>query len=154
MYKHFGLKQPLQECVSDAQAPTWMTEGCTVHSICSSGAGTNAIEAKIGKQPVLPKCILYGTKAETVKHLVSYCPKLTQKQYKRRRRIVIIRVHCELRIMDWKVQKWCEHAPAQVMENDEVELYWDLTIQTDMAVTHKRPDIILVEKATQKMDSH
>ena len=36
------------------------------------------------------------------------------------------------------------------MENDEVELYWDLTIQTDITVTHNRPDIILVEKAIQK----
>ena len=36
------------------------------------------------------------------------------------------------------------------MENDEVELYWDLTIQTDMTMAHNRPDIILVEKAIQK----
>ena len=39
---------------------------------------------------------------------------------------------------------------ADVMENDEVELYWSLTIQTDMTVAHNRPDIILVEKAIQK----
>ena len=31
-----------------------------------------------------------------------------------------------------------------------VELYWDLTIQTDITVAHNRPDIILVEKATRK----
>ena len=35
------------------------------------------------------------------------------------------------------------------MENDEVELYWDLTIQTD-TVTHNRPYIILAEKAIWK----
>ena len=40
--------------------------------------------------------------------------------------------------------------PADVVENNEVELYWDLAIQTDMTVAHNRPDIILVEKATQK----
>ena len=33
---------------------------------------------------------------------------------------------------------------------DEVELYWDLTIQTDMTVAHNRPDIILVEKAIRE----
>ena len=43
-----------------------------------------------------------------------------------------------------------EHTPADVVENDEVELYWDLTIQTDMTVAHNRPDIILVEKAIRK----
>ena len=37
------------------------------------------------------------------------------------------------------------------MDNYDVELYWNLTIQTDMAVTHNRPDIIiLVETAIQK----
>ena len=37
---------------------------------------------------------------------------------------------------------WYEHTPADVVENDEVEFYWDLTIQTDMTVAHNRPDII------------
>ena len=36
------------------------------------------------------------------------------------------------------------------MENNEVELYWNLTIETDMTVAHNRPDVILVEKVTQK----
>ena len=36
--------------------------------------------------------------------------------------------------------RWYEHTPSDVMENDEVELYWDLTIQRDMTVTHNRPD--------------
>ena len=37
-----------------------------------------------------------------------------------------------------------------LMINDEVELYRDLTIQTDMTVAHNKPDIILVEKAIWK----
>ena len=40
--------------------------------------------------------------------------------------------------------------PADVVENDEVELYWDLTIQTDMIVAHNRPDNILVENSKPK----
>ena len=44
-----------------------------------------------------------------------------------------------------------EHTPVEVVENDEVvELYWDLTIKTDMSVAHNRPDIILGEKVTRK----
>ena len=46
--------------------------------------------------------------------------------------------------------KWYKHTPAEVMENEVVELYWDLTIQTDITVAHNRSDIILVEKATRK----
>ena len=43
-----------------------------------------------------------------------------------------------------KSMNWHEHTPADVVENDEVELYWDLTIQTDMTVAHNSPNIILV----------
>ena len=43
-----------------------------------------------------------------------------------------------------------EHKHVDVVENDEVELYCDLTIQTDMTVTHNRRYIILVEKARRK----
>ena len=113
---------------------------------------TNAIKANIDKQPVSPKCRLCGAKAETVMHLVSGCPKQAQKQYKRRHDNVARRVHWELcqkhglKCSD----KWYEHTPAEVMENEVVELYWDLTIQTDITVAHNRPDIILVEKATRK----
>ena len=36
------------------------------------------------------------------------------------------------------------------MENDEVELHWDLIIQSDMTVAHSRPEHILLEKAIRK----
>ena len=53
--------------------------------------------------------------------------------------------------MDWKAQTGgMSITPADIVENDEVELYWDFTIQTDMKVAHNRPDIIIVEKAIGK----
>ena len=84
--------------------------------------------------------------------LISGCPKLAQKQYKRRLDNVTRRVYLELYKKHGleSSDKWYEHTPAEVLENDEVELYWDLTIQTDMTVAHNRPDISLVEKATRK----
>ena len=54
------------------------------------------------------------------------------------------------RSMDLKAQTGGEHTPADVVENDEVQLHWDLTIQTDIPVAHNRPDIILVEKVIRK----
>ena len=48
------------------------------------------------------------------------------------------------------VEQKYEHRPADVVENGEEEFYWDLTIQTDMTVTHNGPNIILVEKAIRK----
>ena len=52
-------------------------------------------------------------------------------------------------VMDWSSDRWYDQTPAGVVGNDKVEFYWDLTIQTDMTVTHNRPDIIL-EKAIRK----
>ena len=49
---------------------------------------TNAVKAKIDKQPVSPKGRLCGTKEETDMHLVSGGPKLAQKQYKRRHEVL------------------------------------------------------------------
>ena len=48
-------------------------------------------------------------------------------------------------------EKWYEHTPLEVMENDKAELYCDVTIQTDMTVPQNRPDVILLEKTTGKL---
>ena len=72
-------------------------------------------------------------------HLVSGCPKLAQKQSKRRHDNVAKGVHCELCNELESSDRWYEHTPADVVANSEVELYWDLTIQTNMTVTDNRP---------------
>ena len=84
-------------------------------------------EAKIDKQPVSPKCRLCGTKEETVMHLFSGFPKLAQKQYKRRHDNVARRVHWELCKKHGleNSDRWYEHTPPDVVENDEVEYYPD-----------------------------
>ena len=98
------------------------------------------------------KCRVYGTKEETVLHLVSGCLMLAKKQYKIRHENVAKRVYLELCKKDEleSPDMWYEHTPADVVENDEVELYCDLTIQIDMTVTHNRLDSFLVEKAIWK----
>ena len=77
----------------------------------------NSIKAKIDKQPVSSKCRLCGTKEETVMHLVSGCPKLAQKQYKRRHDNVARRVHWELCKKHGLESsgRWYEHTPADVV---------------------------------------
>ena len=89
--------------------------------------------------------------------LVSGCPKLAQKQYKRRHDNVVRRVHWELCKKHGleSSDRWYENTPADVVEKDEVELYWHLTIQTDMTVAHNMPVIFLVEKAIyMEIDNH
>ena len=45
--------------------------------------------------------------------------------------------------------KWFEHFPKSVEENEEVKLLWDFTIQTDHEIHHGRPDIVIQKKKTK-----
>ena len=68
------------------------------HVIFSSRVSTKKQfnQSKHRQKTSFPKCRLYVTKEETVTHLVSGCPKLVQKQYKRRHDNGTRRVHSEL----------------------------------------------------------
>ena len=95
------------------------------HVICSSGACTNnQFNQSKDRQttPVSPKCRLYWTQEETVIHLVSCCPNLAQKQYKRRHDNVARRVNSEL-FKNHGLEhsdRWYQHTSSVVLVNDEV----------------------------------
>ena len=46
--------------------------------------------------------------------------------------------------------KWNEHKPMPVGENDEVKLIWDITTYTNRHLQYNRPDITLVCKESQE----
>ena len=69
----------------------------------------------------------------TRRTIVSQCEKLVQKEHKRRHDNVA-------RIVHWKLcgkynlkrsEKWYEHAPEGVVENEEVKILWDVMIECD-----------------------
>ena len=87
-------------------------------------------------------------KGETISHAVSECQKSAQKQYKTRHDNVA-------RIVHWKLcgkynlkrsEKWYEHAPEGVVENEEVKILWDVMIQCDRQIKARKPDIVTVNK--------
>ena len=49
-----------------------------------------------------------------------------------------------------KKDKWCEHAPDKVSENDEVKLLWDVNIKCDHVIKARKPDIVVVNKQQRK----
>ena len=81
-------------------------------------------------------------------HIVSGCSKLAQKKYKRR--------HDNLgKIVHWKLarkcnfeagDKWYEHEPESVLENEDYKILWDLSIQTDHVIEARTPDLVVVDK--------
>ena len=77
-----------------------------------------------------------------MQHILCSCPKLAQTEYKKRHDVVGRVIHSELS-KEYGVEcsdKWSEHSPKSVEENEEVKLLWDLTIQTDREIHHRRPD--------------
>ena len=46
--------------------------------------------------------------------------------------------------------KWYEHAPDSVSENDEVKLLWEVNIQCDNVIEAIRSDIVVVNKHERK----
>ena len=46
--------------------------------------------------------------------------------------------------------KWYEHSPKSIEENEEVKLLWDFTIQTDREIHHRRPDIVIQKKKAKE----
>jgi len=49
-----------------------------------------------------------------------------------------------------KKDKWCEHAPDSVSENDKVKLLRDVNIQCDHVIEARGPDIVVVNKQEKK----
>ena len=49
--------------------------------------------------------------------------------------------------------RWYEHIPAEVMENDEVEFYWDLTADRHDSVK-QQARYYLNSEGNKEMDNH
>ena len=89
-----------------------------------------------------------GERGKTVQHIICECKKLAQSEYKIRHDTVAKLVHwklCKKHNLERK-EKWYEHCPEGVVEDDDVKLIWDINIQCDNVMEARRPDLILVDK--------
>ena len=85
---------------------------------------------------------------ESIDHIVSGCSKLAQKEYKRRHDSLGKIVHWNLsRKCNFEaVDKWYEHEPKSVLENEDYKILWDFTIQTDHVIEARRQDLVLMRR--------
>ena len=85
---------------------------------------------------------------ERIKYIVSECPKLAQREYKRRHDWVGRRIHWEIcRANGIHVRsKWYEHQPEAVIENDSCKILWDFTVKADHFIIARRPDMVFIDK--------
>ena len=109
---------------------------------------TNYTKNKIDKTSENPLLRMCGERGETVLHIICECKKIPQPEYKRTHDTVAKLVHwklCEKHNLERK-EKWYEHCPEGVVEDDGVKLIWDINIQCDNVMKARRPDLILVDK--------
>ena len=110
---------------------------------------TNLIKAKIeDKTQQESKCRMCGQADESVNHILSECSKMAQKEYKRRHDWVGKKVHWEVsKRCGFDVnEKWYEHEPDAVSENNDFHILWDFEVQTDHVIEARRPDMIVTDK--------
>ena len=108
----------------------------------------NLVKAKIDKSEGDSVCRVCRKVDESIDHIVSGCSKLVQKECTRR--------HDNLgKIVHWKLarkcnfeagDKWYEHEPENVLENEDCKILWDFSIQTDHVLEARRPDLVVVDK--------
>ena len=114
---------------------------------------TRYIQRAIDKQNISSKCRKCKEKDETINHIVSECSALAQHQYKKRHDTVAKALHWSL-CKKYQINcsdKWYEHHPEGVVENDKVKLLWDFGIRTDRVIRANRPDLTLVDKEKKEV---
>ena len=42
--------------------------------------------------------------------------------------------------------KWYEHGPESVLQNEDYKILWDFSIQTNHIIEARRPDLVVVDK--------
>ena len=103
---------------------------------------TNYTKNKIDKTSENPLCRMCGERGETVQHIICECKKLAQREYKRRHDTVAELVHwklCEKYNLERK-EKWYEHCPEGVVEDDDIIFFWDINIQCSNVMEASRSD--------------
>ena len=106
----------------------------------------NYAKNKIDKTSENPLCRMCGERGErcdeTVQHIICECKKLAQPEYNRRHDTVAKLVHwnlCEKHNLERK-EKWYEHCPEGVVEDEDVKLIWDINIQCDNPMLWRQGD--------------
>ena len=111
------------------------TESLTV-AAQNQSIRTNLVKAKIDKSQGDSLCRVCRKVDRSTYNIVSGCSKLAQKEFNRKHDNLGKTVHwklarkCNIEAGD----KWYEHKPETVLENEDYKIVWDFSIQTDCVI--------------------
>lgn len=95
------------------------------------------------------KCRVCDEKTETIQHIVAGCSFIAPREYLNRHNDVAKIIHQALGIKAKLIKEttpYYKYQPCAILENEDVKIYWDTMIITDRAVSHNKPDIIILHK--------
>ena len=107
---------------------------------------TNLVKAKIDQSQGDSLCRVCRRVDESMDHIIGDCSKLAQ-ECKRRHDDLGKIVHFSKFSNFEGGDKWYEHEPESVVENEDYKILWDLSIQTDHNIEAQRPDLAVVDFA-------
>ncbi|XP_044756963.1 uncharacterized protein LOC123315364 [Coccinella septempunctata] len=108
----------------------------------------------IGKKLTTDKCRKCSLSPETIQHVTSSCPILAPKEYTDRHNAMAKAYHQAIAKKYGLVKSTLpvyKYLPKEILENEQVKLYWDHPLVTDRSIPHNRPDIVLFEKTQRKV---
>ncbi|XP_064088536.1 uncharacterized protein LOC135202955 [Macrobrachium nipponense] len=104
---------------------------------------TRFVQGTIDGNSISPICRKCNTKNETKNHIASECPALAENQYKKRH-------DSEAKALHWS-NKWYDHQPKRVIENEQAKILRDYGIRTDSVIRVNRPGVTLIDKIKTKV---
>jgi hypothetical protein len=138
---------------------TWLMKGqlkketeALIMSAQESALRVNYIKFKIDHTVADPTCRMCHQFPETIQHIVCGCPKLAKSEYQLRHDRMGKVIHWAL-ARKWGfdvAEKYFEHTPVAVLENENCKILWDFSIRTDRTIKNQRPDLTLVNKNEER----
>ena len=93
-------------------------------------------------------CRLCNKFVERINHILTGCPELAKTEYIKRHNNTAAYMHWKIsRYFNIKTsEKWYDHKPDIVTENEEVTILWDMQVHKDRTIKANKPDIIIKDK--------
>ena len=112
---------------------------------------TKSYFARIVKDDTGPLYRICHKHEETVDHIISGCPELANTDYLEKHNKAAAYIHCKA-CQHYSIevpQRWYEHKPETVTENEEATILWDMQIHTDRELSANKPDIVINDHANR-----
>ena len=94
-----------------------------------------------------------GKESGTIQHITAACEELAPTEYVKRHDGLAKIIHQKLpeadELIDVKSQHY-KYTPANILENENLKLYWNRSILTDKTIDFNRPDITFMNKKNKE----